>query len=677
MLAILFTACQPPHEMNHLKKERSLFLQKSKEDKIYWYTWTPEALQYAKKHNRLIFLTIGYATCYACNKMKDHVYSDPQVVDILNKHYVAIQIDRTERPDLDSYFLNLQTAIMKFGAWPIQFILTPDFKPVFATTFLTKPEILQILTRLQTSWEKDRPTIERETSQFLSNIKPQEHQSSEFEKNQKLIKEFYALYTHQFDPLFGGKKISPSFTPKFPINDDLRLLLRYHIQTGDEQALRMVDKTLSTIAQSAMFDQLEGGFHRYSSSRDWNTPNFEKILTDQANFLNSYIDLYQMKPNALYQKTIEKTLKYILEQMQSPMKGFYSTQSGSVDDREGFYYTWQDHEVQSLLATKEFATFNEVYALNSPQPQLQQRRTLRRITSFDKPEYETVRVKLAKAARKSKKPAVDTNIVTAENGYLLSALSRVAKIWPSADLNAIIKINLDYILRQHRNLEGNLLRKSNGGETRYPAVLDDYAYLIDALIEYYQVNFEEKYLLLARDLQEKQNTYFYNHHDKRFDYSTATEGFLKGLYTLKDLNIPSGQSMSYWNLLRLARYFQDNTYRGKAKDLLDSYPDFLKTDPLSYAHVLLALDFDLSQSKNLIIKGTPSQCADLANQFTNKFFPYYLVSCFSGKDKIPLHRQWLSNSTIRGESPLFYVCERNECFKPTASIEDAKKQIFN
>lgn len=675
-LLCLFAGCTPPHSVNHLKSERSLYLQNSAKDPIYWYSWGPEALEFAKKNNRMIFLSIGYATCFACKKMQTQTFTDPQVAELLNKSFVAIQVDREERPDLDAYFLNMQNAIMKFGAWPINFILTPDFKPIFATTFLTRPELVRILAQLETHWQNDRPKIMKETDQFLANIKPQDTASPDFEKSHKLIKEFYALYTHQFDPLFGGRKINENFAPKFPINDDLRLLLRYHAQTGEEQALKMVEKTLNSIAQSALFDHIEGGFHRYSISRDWNTPNFEKILTDQANFLNSYIDLYQIKPDPLLQKTIEKTLKYILEQMQSPLKGFYSTQSGSIDDREGFYYTWQDHEVRSLLTPQEFTTFSEAYYLNPPLPLLQQRRTLRRNTNFVKPEYDLIEKKLAKSPRKKLKPFTDKNVVTAENGYLLSALARVAKVWPSQDLNTIVKTNLDYITSQHRSLNGELYRRTNGGEARFRGVLDDYAYLIDALIEYYQVGFSENYLHLARELQEKQNALFYNSKDHRFLYSAGDESFLNNLYLLKDLNIPSGQSMSYWNLLRLARYFQDKTYATMAKDVLNSYPDFLKLDPASYAHILLALDFEISQSKNLIIVGTKEQCEATANQFQSNFFPYFIVSCQTNQSKLPIHRTQTTN-TNPSEPPTYYICENQNCTTPTPNLEQAKKEIQN
>lgn len=666
------TSCTPKHETNHLNKERSLYLRNSKSDAIWWYPWGQQPLNYAKKNSRLIFLSIGYASCFACEKMHTEIYSDSTVSKKLNDHFVSIQIDREERPDLDAHFLNLQTAIMKFGAWPINIILTPDLKPVYATTYIKKHDFLKLLSQVQQAWQKNPNKIINDSSAFLKKIKPIEEQESEFSKDKELIKDFYARYTHRFDTLYGGIRTGRNFFPKFPVSDDMRLLLRYHLQTGDPQPLKMVKKTLATIAKSAMFDQLEGGFHRYSSSRDWNTPNFEKMLIDQAGFINAYTELNLFKENNLYSHTLEKTVNFLLKNFSNPLGGFYSSQSGSLLQQNGRYYTWQFHEIQSALSKELQKTFNEYFSLTAPQTQYQQRRSLRSKTSFRRPDLSLVTEALTQSKYKSQKPVIDKKVVTSTNAYFLSSLIKLAKTWPSDEFESVIQKNLDFLLRQHRTVNGNLLRRSINGETKFQAILDDYAYLIDALIEFYQLSHQEKYLIKARQLQTKQDQYFYNQNKNLYRYNILSPELPEDQFLFKDQAQPSGQSMTFWNLIRLSRYFYNSEMEDKAIKMLEAYPDQLKNDPLSYASLLIALDFEISNPKNLIISSSKKDCKQYAKKWFNRFFPYALISCADKYSKIPLHKNKEKTSQT-----LFYLCDRNSCLPPIDSFDEVTRTLLS
>ena len=665
-LLFLF-GCTPKHETNHLGSERSPYLKKSQNDPIWWYPWGEQALDHAKKNDQLIFLSIGYSSCFACEKMNNEVENNLAVSKILNKYYVSIKVDREERPDLDAHFLNMQTAMMKFGAWPIHIFLTPNLKPLYATTYLPANKFTQVLTQLQKQWETEREKLIKNSDRFLQAIKPVEPTHPYYEKDKELIKDFYARYTHRFDTIYGGKSNNKRFTPKFPVNDEMRLLLRYHKQTGEKQPLKMVKKTLSTIAKSATFDQLEGGFHRYSSTRDWNTPNFEKMLFDQASYLNAFIDLIQVSHNDLNTSTIEKTLAFTLNHFQSLLGGFYSSMSGSINGSDGLYYTWQAHEVQSTLSKEEFKTFNEYFYLNPQKKQHNLRSSLRKKTSFNSSKLKPLIQKLLKARHKQVKPDIDTKVVTSHSAYFISALSRLLKIWPSEELEKITQKNLDYLLNQHRNLKGFLLRRSEKGETKFLATLDDYAFLIDSLIEFYQVSFDKKYLDLALDLQEKQNNLFYNNEKNLFRFSQGPEGFLKDQYLFMDQVTPSGQSMSYWNLLRLARFFNNSEFDKMADNIIDAYPDQLKSDPISYAHLLLALDFNISNAKLLEIGGPRKACQKYSRELYKDYFPYLLIQCRSGK----------SNSSKSLKDVSFKVCEKTSCYPITQDFLEAKKLIYS
>ncbi len=660
-------ACDWPSYRSGLEGERSLFLQASQEDAILWRPWAPEVIAEARKKDRLIFLSIGYASCFACEEMQTEVYSQSDIADLLNASFVSIKVDRDERPDVDLQFLNMQSLIMGFGAWPINMILTPDLQPVFATTRTKKAELLQILLKSKNAWNNERQEILTGVKKYQQHSAVQESNHPPFEKDQSLIKDFYARYTHQFDTLYGGKAVGGRFQTKFPVNDDMRLLLRYYRQTKEPQALKMVEKTMSTVAKSAMFDHLSGGFHRYSSSRDWNTPNYEKTLIDQASFLNAYIDLYSAKPNDLYRKTMEKTVAFLLSTLQADKGGFYNSQSSNIGKQEGLFYTWQPHEVQAALKPNEWQVFNEFYSFSTPMRRFQNRRGLRKKTSFQRDDIENVEEVLHRKRLERGFPTIDTKVVTADSAAALSALARLQRLWPSDSFYKVIQSNMDKLVRQHRSFDGDLYRRSIGGEVKHQGILDDYAFLIDALIELYQSHFDEKYLVLANELQKRQIQNFWNPKKKLFAFNLVTDPFIAEQFSFNDQTRVSGQAMSYWNLIRLTGYFANRDYQQKAQQLLDSYPDLLKTDPLSYPSLLLGLDFTIAGGKHIIVVGDKNDCREQATQAFKGLSPYVLWSCIHSKSQVPLH---VDKPSLPGKTT-FYVCSAKTCEAPSADWNDA------
>ena len=669
---LILSHCSQKHEENHLKTEKSSYLQQHAQQKIWWYPWNNSALNYSKKNQKLIFLSIGYSSCHWCHVMEKKVFAHDDVADKLNKYYVSIKVDREERPDLDSYFLKAQTIINKRSGWPITLILTPDLQPVFGASFVPKKEFLYILEEVNNAWvnQKDKLIERGEKVNEWLNTKPKTELS--YEKDKELLQTFYNHYTHLFDPLFGGKKIGPHFAPKFPINDDLRLLLRYYFHKKEKQALKMVKLTLKTIAKSALFDHLDGGFHRYSIDRKWQTPHFEKMLYDQASFINAYIELYQINPDPLLKSTIQKTITYLLNDLQRPKGGFYSSQDADVNGQEGLYQTWQEHEIQSSLTKDEFKTFNDYFSLSPQNKNLHLRRTLFRKSSFVNLKTEHITEKLKKARRKRTLPKTDQKIITSWNGLILSSLSKVARIWPSKDLTEILKKNFDYIIKQHMRFNGELVRSSMDGHISYNGILDDYAFFIDALIEFYQTSFDEKYLLLAKTLQDKQNDLFYDKENGNFFLTTDSLSIIKNYKSFEDQTRPTGQAISYWNLLRLSHFFANEHYSKMASDLIESYPDGLKQVPHAFSSLLINLDFALSNNKELIIAGTQEDCLKASQEIFQGFFPYVIFGCNKNGSRIPLlqKKQRIENKTT------YYVCEKGLCKTPTSSFSEAKKSFF-
>ena len=308
-LSVLLISCTPKHEMNHLASEKSPYLQQHKENPIWWYPWGEKALQYANKKQKLIFLSVGYSTCHWCHVMEREVFEKKDTAKTLNDHYVSIKVDREERPDIDAFAIKAQTGITGRAGWPISIILTPDLKPVFAASYVPKKEFIYILKEIEKAWIEKREELHKRGEGVREWLNKKAKKDLSFDKDRDLYEAFFNHYKKVFDPQFGGKK-GPQ---KFPINIDLQVLMRHHLHKKEKLALSMVDKTLTTIAKSGLFDHLEGGFHRYSTTRRWSIPHFEKMLYDQASFINAFVEFYQIKPRPLHQNTIEQTLQFLFK----------------------------------------------------------------------------------------------------------------------------------------------------------------------------------------------------------------------------------------------------------------------------------------------------------------------------------------------------------------------------
>ncbi len=658
-LLILLSGCTPYKEESLLKKERSPYLALSRNDPIEWKTWTKKSLNKFKQQNRLIYLSIGYATCYACEKMHRENYLDPMVADILNSNYIPIKVDREERPDIDSYFLNVQSMMMGYGAWPINLILTPDLKPIYSFSYINNSKLKKILLEASKTWINDPDMVKEKGQEFLDKIKPSPNSSETFIKSKQLISDFYARYTHRFDTHFGGKSTGNNFNTKFPVYDEMRLLLRYHRLSNDEQPRKMVEKTLTTMAQSSLFDHIAGGFHRYSMSRDWNTPNFEKTLVDQAGHLRAYTDVYRFKKNDLYRITIEKITQFLVNEMNDELGGFYSSMGSSLNEKEGQYYTWNSQIADKAFTPKEKKIFFETYQLGPRLQHLEGKQLIKRKTSFHHEEINALEKKYNFERSKIAKPLIDKKIVTAYNALAISALTRVARLWNSNHLSMISKRNLNYILNQHRSLNGDLYRRSYKGEVKDKSTLDDYSFLIDALIEMYQTYFDEADLLLAKKLQSQQDKLFFNR--KKRNYKFNQPSTIEPLFLFRDADKPSGLSMTYWNLIRLSYYFNDISLRNKARDIIDSYPEILQTDPISYAHLLLSFHFYLSNPKTLIMVANQEKCRETTSKSFNQFEFDYLYVCQNGRSRLPIAKQ---KSPLPQSQVTYYICDSSSCSQP-------------
>ncbi|MEM7645375.1 MAG: hypothetical protein AAF203_00575, partial [Pseudomonadota bacterium] len=357
--------------------------------------------------------------------------------------------------------------------------------------------------------------------------------------------------------------------------------------------------------------------------------------------------------------------------MLSPLGGFYSSIGGNPGLIEGSFHTWQEQEISTVLDSNELKHFKDIYFLNRSTKRYGRRRTLRRKTSFLYPQTDSILKKLNRTRNKKGLPPKDKKVVTSFTSYMISSLIDVQKVWPSDDLRLIIQNQLDFLLRQHRNRKGFLFRRSIGGEVFRPGILDDYAFFIEALIKYYEISFDEKYLNIAYELQKKQNDLFWDSKQRVFRLSNSSLLEINQQKVFKDQNLPSGQSVSYENLVRLSLYFTDRLFDQQSRNLLEAYPDQILFDPLSYPHLLLGLDFSLSNPKVVITKGTLEQCRRAVTSLSQSYNPYTLFACARSKSRIPI-----TQGKGQTKNLSYLICDRTSCSSEIRSLDEVKKRVF-
>ncbi len=603
------------------------YLQNYADHPVHWHPWGAEALQKAKDQDRLIFLNIGYSSCAPCTTVNEQALKSERVSPFLNKNFVNIVADRAEHPDVNAYFINLQTLIMNFGGWPINIILTPDLQPVFVTTFSDEAQFLEVLKKSHQAWTSDRKKLLRELKIFSKNIQPQDktHEASALDID--LLDDFYARWTHQFDTVFGGRKMTRGPTPKFPTFQDFRVLLYFAAQTKNQQARQMVKKTTSTVSKSALFDHLGGGFFNHSKSNDWNTPQLEKNLVDQATALHAFVDFYRLQPSDSNKRVIDKIAKSLFNSFANPRGGFYN-RLGSDDTQQSIaHYTWTQKQLKESLTDAELKIFFEAYTLHRPAPSFIPKPVLRRKTVFPVKGLAAIEKKLFDLRQSGRPLTHDPVIVTADTSYALAALAKILRLWPDQKLKSSIDRHLNFILSQHRHFNGELYHSSYQGHVQNPGTLDDYAFTVDALLEMYQTTFEKHYLQTARSLNDRQYELFYNQDKKLYRFSQSP--LLPEQFLFSDRRLPNSQAITFWNLMRLGRLTDHSPYVTQAYSLLQGFPESVLLNSLPYSTLLIGIAMDQANEGVQKIVGSQQECQKKISEFYQFFSLKILFKCQS------------------------------------------------
>ena len=508
---------------NQLDKEKSPYLLQHKNNPVCWYAWGEEAFELARKENKPIFLSIGYSTCYWCHVMEKDSFEIQEVADILNKHFISIKVDREERPDVDQIYMDAVVGLTGRGGWPMTVFLTPKLEPFWGGTFFYRDKFIEILNKLNEAWTTDQKSVLTSATELTAALTKRVLPKGESKLSEAAFKKALDGFGKEYDQQYAG--FGPA--PKFPPSSQISLLLRMNKRSANKRALEMATETLESMARGGMYDHLGGGFHRYSTDKKWLVPHFEKMLYDNALLTVVYLEAFQLTGNKLFSSVARETLDYVLREMTSPEGGFYSAQDAGEVDKEGEFYVWKESELNMLLTSEEALEVKKVYAVSNagnfehgtnifyfPKPTKWEEKYSTSISSAHK--------KLLTARDKRVHPHKDDKVLTAWNGMMIKAFSDGYRVLKDERYYAAAKKSAEFVKAKLFNEKG-LFRRYRDGDARFAAYLDDYAYLIQGLIELYQCKFDEKWLVWAKELQDQLDKKLWDKEGSAYNYTEAKE----------------------------------------------------------------------------------------------------------------------------------------------------------
>lgn len=661
---------------NRLVHEKSPYLLQHKSNPIHWYAWGEEALKASRDQNKPIFLSIGYSTCHWCHVLEKESFENEEVAAMLNESFICIKVDREEHPDVDQFYMNVVQAMTGNGGWPLTVIMTPEKIPVFGGTYFPKDQLMQIISALGSAWIDQPEKIKAVGDGVRKFIEAGDSISTQsVTLDEAMLKDFYKKSIISFDEENGGFGLAP----KFPPTMKMRLLLRIAQRTGDEKAIKMVESTLEHMARGGIYDHLSGGFHRYSTDRIWLVPHFEKMLYDQAAMATAYIEGYQVSGNEVFESVARGILDYVLKDMTGPNGEFYSAEDADSEGEEGTYYVWSDAELKNILTLEEYQKAYKLFGVTSVGNFEETGKNIlhlnKEISWKEGEEARDLKNKLLEIREKRERPFKDDKVLTAWNGLLISAMAKAAQVLQDERYLKAAQESAQFIkAKLYEN--GKLARRYREGEAKFTASIDDYAYLIQGLIDLYEANFDEQWLIWANELQKKQDELFWDKDTGGYYFSEEKGSLLPGRNKrFEDNARPNSNAVSALNLLKLYNFTLHKSYREKAKTIFTLAGEMMSRAHNAFAQMFIALDFYLDKSKEVVVVG-PKDSKEkdaIIKMLRTEFLPNKTVGYIppDSESSFPVFENKI---TAEGKT-IVYVCENNICKFPTENLSEAKKLV--
>ena len=675
--------------MNRLANETSPYLLQHAGNPVDWYPWGEEAFAKARAEDKPVLLSIGYSACHWCHVMEHESFENEAIAALMNQDFVSIKVDREERPDLDEIYMNAVQMLTRRGGWPMTVFLTPEGKPFFGGTYYPPedrqgmPGFPRVLQAVVEAYRNKRQDVARNVDQIVTAL---DRMNVLSETGQEMSVEVVTRgaegLTSAYDAAHGGF----GRAPKFPNAGVFNLFLRAYRLSGNRRYLEMITETLRKMAEGGMYDQLGGGFHRYSVDDKWLVPHFEKMLYDNGQLAQVYAEAYRITGDGFFKRVVEETLDYVLREMCQPEGGFYSAQDADSEGEEGKFFVWSREEILGLLGKECGDIFCRVYDVtdlgnfegkNILHPIL----TVEQAAKYfrkEEPETEAVlaecRARLFEEREKRIKPFRDEKVIISWNGLMLSGVAAAYAVTGDARIREAGARTVDFIFtRMFEN--GLLLHTYKDGQAKLLGYLDDYAFLIAGLLDLFEATFEPELLERSKALARTMVEEFWDEENGGFFYTGKShEQLISRTKPGFDSSIPSGNSVAVMDLLRLHHYTGDPDLLDRAAKTLRLHYDAMAKEPFGLSNMLGALDYHLSRPAEIVLVADRDDAAAraLAEEIRHSYLPNKTFQWVSPDARLEEISPLLEGKTQVGGKPTVYVCRNFTCAPPVTDWEGLK-----
>ena len=671
---------------NRLIHEKSPYLLQHAHNPVDWYPWGEEAFEKAKKEDKPIFLSIGYSTCHWCHVMEHECFENEAIAKQMNDNFVCIKVDREERPDVDQIYMNAVMALTGQGGWPLNLFLTPDLKPFYGGTYFPPdarygrpgfPTILEDITRV---WKTQRDQVEKAGGQLAGIVASPNKDTSGGPLNEKVLTQARKELEQGFDPKEGGFRGAPKFPPSMAI----QFLLRVYQKTGDKKILPLVEVTLDKMSQGGIYDQVGGGFARYSTDNEWLVPHFEKMLYDNALLSRAYLEAYQVTGKEEYARVVREIFTYLLRDMTDKEGGFYSAEDADSEGEEGKFYVWTPAELKAVLGEKDGADFAKLYgateAGNFEDSNILHLKSnlpgALKAVGKDGKWWEAAKAKLLEARSERVRPHLDDKILTAWNSLMISSLAYGYQVLGDPQYLRAAQKASDFI---SKNLfkNGRLLASYRQGPSDIQGYIDDYAFYQEAQLDLYESTFDTAYLKNAMELEKEMVRLFWDGQNGGYYFTGSDQKdahrLLARTKDAYDGVIPSGNSVAALNDYRLAEFTGQKEYCDRADAILKAFSGLLERGASNFPKMLQAFQFDFYGPAEIFVVGPKAKSQEMLKLLWGTYLPNKVL-VFAEDDQVKGLTgliPWVEGRSSQGGKPTVYVCRNYQCQLPTTDPEKA------
>lgn len=679
---------------NRLANEQSPYLIQHKNNPVNWYPWSEEAFKQAKLEDKPIFLSIGYSTCHWCHVMEHESFADENIAKEMNETFISIKVDREERPDIDSIYMNVCQMMTGSGGWPLTVIMTPDKKPFFAGTYFPPKSrggrlgMKEIIDRTKQIWVQNRDEIITSANEVTAQLNIERFGKNLHELPKGIYRKTYHELASSFDEEYGGF----GSRPKFPVPHNLLFLLKYFHFSGNKDSLDIALKTLESMRKGGIYDHIGYGFHRYSTDSEWLVPHFEKMLYDQALLLMAYAEAYKLTGRYLFKKTAIEVSEYLVRDMQSEDGAYYSAEDADSEGEEGKYYLWEINEIRKASVgdadfvldafnIKEEGNFIDEFvgALTSKNiphikgnlVSLAEKYQTDEVGFFSR--LDKVRENIFQIREQRIKPHLDDKILTDWNSLLMASFAYAGKLL-SNDAMIGNAINIQEFI--HENMIANndeLFHRYRNKEAGIPGMLDDYASYIFGLIQLYQATQNPEYLEMSDKMMNSSLRNFWDEDNAGFFFTAKNaEKLISRQKEIYDGAIPSGNSLMLRNLLSLYKITGKSNYMEKADQLIKYFSDAVSAAPSAHTMFVSAASMLEYDGGEIVLCGDEKEIKDFLNEINKLFLPNTLIISKTDQNGSKLEKlaDYTKSMIPKDGKATAYLCRNFACENPVHSPKE-------